>query len=62
MVTGGYTINFLSPAKGDRLRARGTVVKAGRRQVIVRAEVWSEADGAEPVLVAVAQATVSPVG
>ena len=62
VVTGGYTINFLNPAKGDRLRARGTVVKAGKRQVIVRADVWSEADGSEPVLVAVAQATVSPVG
>lgn len=61
VVTASYLVNFLAPARGQRLRARGTVVKAGRRQVIVRADVWSEMDDAEPVLAAVAQATVSPV-
>lgn len=62
VVTGGYTINFLAPAVGARLRARGTVIRAGKRQVIVRADVWSESDGAAPVLAAVAQATVVPTG
>lgn len=62
VVTGGYTINFLSPAKGERLRSRGTVLKAGKRQAVVRAEVWSEADGSEPILAAVAQATIVPTG
>ena len=62
VVTGGYSINFVAPARGQRLRARGTVVKPGRRQVVVRADVWAENDGADPVLVAVAQATVVPVG
>ena len=62
VVTGGYTINFLAPAKGERLRSKGSVVKAGRRQVIVRAEVFAESDGADPVLVAIAQATVVPTG
>ncbi|ABC64594.1 PaaI family thioesterase [Erythrobacter litoralis] len=62
VVTGSYTINFLAPAVGDRLRAKGTVMKAGRKQVIVRADVWSEGDDAEPKLVAVAQATVIPTG
>ncbi len=62
VVTGSYSINFLSPARGDRLRARGVVVKPGRRQVVVRADVWAESDGAKPVLAAVAQATVVPVG
>jgi uncharacterized protein (TIGR00369 family) len=61
VVTGSYTINFVAPARGERLRATGTVLKAGRRQVIVRADVWAENDGAEPMLVAVAQATIVPV-
>lgn len=64
VVTGAYSINFLAPARGTRLRAIGTVVKAGKRQVIVRADVWSESDDAESaaILTAVAQATIIPVG
>ena len=62
VVTGSYTVNFLAPAKGSRLRSKGSVVKAGRRQVVVRADVWSEQDDGDPVLVAVAQATVVPTG
>ena len=61
VVTGSYTINFLAPATGTRLRSKGEVVRAGKRQVVVRAEVWSEADGTEPKLAAVAQATVMRV-
>lgn len=61
VVTGGYSIQFLSPARGTRLRGKGWVVKAGRRVVVCRAEVWSESDDGEPILVAVAQATVMPV-
>ena len=60
VVTGNYTINFLAPAKGQRLRSKGSVVKAGKRQVVVRADVWSETEDAEPALVAVAQATIVP--
>lgn len=37
-------------------------MKAGRKRVIVRADGWSEGDGVEPKLVAVAQATVIPTG
>ncbi|MCL9999710.1 MAG: PaaI family thioesterase [Erythrobacter sp.] len=62
VVTGGYTIDFLRPAKGERLRARGTVIKAGKRQVVVRADVWAESEGAAPVHVAAAQATIVPTG
>ena len=62
VVTGGYTIDFLRPAKGERLRARGTVVKAGKRQVVVRADVWAESEGVPPVHVAAAQATIVPTG
>jgi len=62
VVTGGYTIDFLRPAKGERLRARGQVIKAGKRQVVVRADVWAESAGAPPVHVAAAQATIVPTG
>ena len=62
VVTGSYTINFLAPAKGSHLRSRGTVIKAGRRQAIVRADVWAESDGEEPRRCAIAQATNVPVG
>jgi len=58
VVTSSYTLNFLSPARGDRLRAKGWVLKAGKRQIVCRAEVWSEGPG-DPVLAAVAQATVA---
>lgn len=62
VVTGGYTINFVAPATGTALRAKGEVVKSGKRQAVVRADVWSEAEGAEPRLVATALGTVLPVG
>jgi acyl-coenzyme A thioesterase PaaI-like protein len=62
VVTGSYTINFLAPAKGERLRSKGHVIKAGKRQVVVQAQVWSETEAADPVLVAIAQATIVPTG
>lgn len=62
VVTSNYTLHFLAPAKGERLRAKGFVVRAGKRQVVCRAEVWSEADGAEPTLAAIATATITPLG
>jgi uncharacterized protein (TIGR00369 family) len=61
VVTGGYTINFLAPATGSLLRAKGKVIRAGKRQVVVQAEVWSEGGEAGTKLAAVAQATVMPV-
>ncbi|WP_298470959.1 PaaI family thioesterase [uncultured Erythrobacter sp.] len=62
VVTGGYTINFLRPAQGKRLRAKGNVIKPGKRQVIVRADVWAEGGESDPVHVATAQATIIPTG
>ncbi len=62
VVTGGYTISFLRPAEGKRLRAKGKVVKAGKRQVVVRADVWAETEGEAPIHVAAAQATIVPTG
>lgn len=61
VVTGEYRVHFLSPAKGTRIRAVGEVVRAGRRQVVVKADVYAEGDG-EARHVAIATATVIPVG
>ncbi|MEP0392470.1 MAG: PaaI family thioesterase [Erythrobacter sp.] len=64
VVTGGYTINFLRPAKGKRLRAISHVIKSGKRQAIARADVYAEGDGDgdASVHVATAQATIIPTG
>ncbi len=62
VVTGGYTIDFLHPAQGERLRAQGQVIKPGKRQVVTRADVFAERDGIDPVHVAAAQATIIPTG
>lgn len=53
-------INLLAPALGDRLVARGRVLRAGRRLVVVTAEVSAVAGDAE-VVVAVLQGTMIPV-
>lgn len=62
VVTAGFSIQFLNPARGERLRAIGTVLKAGKRQAAIEAKVYAEAAGAEPKLVAAAMASVTPVG
>lgn len=52
-------INLLRPGLGDRLVAEGHVVKAGRRLIIVRADVFAEDDGTRK-LIAVLQGTMVP--
>lgn len=61
VVTGQFSLNFLAPGVGEAFRARAKVVKAGRRQATVRIDVVAEQDGKEK-LIAVAQATILPVG
>lgn len=61
VVTAEYKLNFLTAARGDLLWARGEVLKAGRRQVIVRADVYARQDG-QDIHVAAALATIVPVG
>lgn len=62
VVTGSYSINFLAPAIGAALRSKGKVIKAGKRQVVVRADVWSEDADGKTKLVACAQGTIIPTG
>jgi len=53
-------INLLRPCAGDRLIARGKVVKTGRRIVVVTATVSAVADGIEKDI-ALLQGTMIPV-
>jgi uncharacterized protein (TIGR00369 family) len=60
VVTSEYKINLLSPAVGQSLTATGTVIKAGNRQVVVRADVFAVKDGVEKIC-ATALATIARV-
>jgi len=55
-----FKINLLAPATGDRIVARGRVVKAGRTLTVAQSEVFAEADGEEK-LIALLTATLMTV-
>jgi uncharacterized protein (TIGR00369 family) len=60
VLTAEMKINLLAPAEGDRLVAEGRVEKAGRRLIVVSAEVFAETDGSRR-RVALLQGTMVPV-
>ena len=60
VVTAEIKINLTAPARGDRLVARGQVIKPGRRLIVVTSEVVSLSNG-EETLVAILQGTMVPV-
>ena len=47
VLTTEMKINLLAPGKGDRLIARGKVIKPGRRLIIVQSDVYAVQDGNE---------------
>src|SRR5215208_838420 len=51
-------LNLLAPAAGERFRAVGRVVRAGRTLTVCTGELWAERAGAEPSLVAIMQTTM----
>jgi uncharacterized protein (TIGR00369 family) len=53
-------INYLAPARGEALEARGTVLRAGRRIIVVRAEV-AALDGSDRRPVAELLGTMIPI-
>ena len=57
VLTAEFKINLMAPAAGERLIARGRVVKAGRLLTVAQAEVQAEQNG-ERKLVALMTATV----
>ncbi len=60
VLTGGFTITYLRPAGGERLRARATVTEATRSQAVTRCEIYCDSDGSSTIC-AVAQGTVRAV-
>lgn len=60
VVTAEMKINLLAPAVGDRLIATGRVVRAGRKLVVVTADVEAMTNG-QGKLVALLQGTMVPV-
>lgn len=60
VVTSEIRIHLLAPGRGDRLVARGRVVKPGRRLIVVMAEVFAQAEGRE-TQIALLTGTMVPV-
>lgn len=56
-----FKINYLRPAMGDFLVARGSVVHSGRNQAVCRCEVYVSDKGNE-TLCATAQGTIARLG
>lgn len=62
VVTSTLSMQFLAPARGERVRAVASVLRSGRRLVSVETRVFAEGAGAGPVLCAVGLAAIAPVG
>lgn len=60
VLTAEFKINLVAPAAGDRIVARGRVVKAGRTLTLAQAEVFAESAGGEK-LIALLTATLMAV-
>lgn len=60
VLTTEFKINLLAPAAGDRIVARGRVVKAGRTLTLAQTEVIAESGGQEK-LIALLTATLIAV-
>lgn len=60
VLTAEFKINLVAPAAGDRILARGRVVKAGRTLTLAQAEVFAESGGQEK-LIALLTATLMAV-
>ncbi|MET7311964.1 MULTISPECIES: PaaI family thioesterase [unclassified Streptomyces] len=58
VLTGGFSIQYIRPAAGRTLIARAIVVHTGRRQAVVRCDLFAAADDGTETLCAVAQGTV----
>jgi uncharacterized protein (TIGR00369 family) len=60
VLTTEMKINLLAPARGELLIARGKVIRPGRRLMVVQADVYALAEGAE-THVAILLGTMIPV-
>ncbi|MFF2147775.1 PaaI family thioesterase [Kitasatospora sp. NPDC058190] len=62
LLTAGFTIDYLRPARGRVLRARAQVVRAGRSRVVCRCDLLMVDEEGVESLCAVAQGAISTVG
>lgn len=60
VLTVEFKINLVAPAVGERILARGKVIKAGRTLTLAQAEVFAESGGQEK-LIALLTATMMAV-
>jgi uncharacterized protein (TIGR00369 family) len=60
VLTTEFKINLLAPAAGERIVARGRVVKSGRNLTLAQTDVFAVADGKER-LVALLTATLMAI-
>jgi|SRR6185436_8798681 len=60
VLTTEFKINLVAPAVGDRMIARGKVVKAGRTLTLAQTEVFAESGGQEK-LIALLTATMMTI-
>ena len=61
VVTSEFKINYVRPAKGDFIVARGWVVHAGKNQAVSRCDVYASGEGGESIC-ATAQGTIVRLG
>jgi uncharacterized protein (TIGR00369 family) len=58
VLTTEYKVNFLAAARGERLVARGKVIKPGRSLTIAMAEAFCERDGTEHLCAVMLQSLI----
>lgn len=56
-----FSMNCLRPAVGRRFIASGTTVRAGRKQIFAKAELFAENDRGERTLVATGETLMVPI-
>ncbi|MFF6981664.1 PaaI family thioesterase [Streptomyces sp. NPDC008343] len=59
VMTAGFTIDFLRPAKGETLRAHARVIRAGRTRAVCRCDLTTVAADGTTTLCAVAQGSIA---
>ena len=61
VLTVEYKINLLAPADGDKLIAKGRVIRPGRTLVVTQAEVHAVKDDKETLCAVMQRIVISPV-
>jgi uncharacterized protein (TIGR00369 family) len=57
-----FSMNCLRPAVGRRFVAKGLTLRAGRKQIFARAELFAEDENGETSLVATGETRLLPIG